>query len=108
MRTAREWGDPPLIWWGIKDRTSKHALLVKLAFRLYEASLCSCGHSMFLAHGPEGVGEYEARTVTCHACKAKEREKRSEQPGLKLWAEDLHDESRDDDELDDEGGDDDG
>ena len=57
---------------------------------------------MFLAHGAEGVGEYEARSVTCHACKAKEREKPSDTPGLKLWAEDLHDNPRDDDQDNDE------
>lgn len=84
-------------------------LLVKLALHMYEASLCVCGHSAFLAHGPEGAGEYETHAVTCHACKAREREKQSDTPGLKFYTTDLHDEPRDDDDdLDDEGGDDDG
>jgi hypothetical protein len=97
-----------LIWWGIKDRTTKPVLLVKLALRLYEQSLCQCGHSSFLAHGPEGVGEYEARTITCHACKAREREKPTDAPGVKVYTEDLHDEPHDDEVDDEEGGDDDG
>jgi hypothetical protein len=92
-----------LIFWGIKDRTSRSALLVKLALHYYESSLCQCGHSSFLAHGPEGVGEYEVHTVTCHACKAREREKQSDVPGLKYYTADLHDEPRDLDEaLDDD------
>ncbi len=70
---------------------------MKLALRYYEQSLCQCGHSSYLAHGPEGVGEYETHTVTCHACKAKEREKQSDAPGLKYYTEDLHDHPRDDD-----------
>jgi hypothetical protein len=84
-------------------------MVVKLALHLYEQSICQCGHSSLLAHGPEGVGEYETRTVTCHSCKAKEREKRSEDPGVKLFTIDLHDDPRDDTEPDDEeGGDEDG
>ena len=102
MRTAREWGDPPLMSWGIKDRHSKPALLVKLALRYYEQSLCSCGHSSFLAHGPEGVGEYETHTITCHSCKAKERAKQTDEPGVKLFTVDLHDEPRDDEPDDDQ------
>jgi hypothetical protein len=79
-----------------------------LALHLYEQSLCSCGHSSLLAHGPEGVGEYEAHTVTCHSCKAREREKTTDAPGVKYYTVDLHDEPRDDDPDDEEDGDDDG
>lgn len=81
---------------------------MKLALRYYEASLCSCGHSMFLAHGPEGHDEYEVRTTTCHACRAKEKEKQPDTPGLKMWAEDLHDTPHDEPAPDDEDGDEDG
>jgi hypothetical protein len=79
------------MWWGDHSRTSKKARKVKLALHMYEASMCSCGHSGLLAHGHEGVGEYEAKTVTCHACAAKERAKKSDTPGLKTYADDLHD-----------------
>lgn len=80
-------------------------LTVALALHLYERSLCQCGHSMLLAHGAEGVGEYEAQTVTCHACKAIARADRSDAPGLKLFTRDLHDDPRDDelDDLDEDG-----
>ena len=80
-----------MMWWGNMSRTSKRVRKVKLALRMYEDSLCACGHSALLAHGAEGVGEYDAKTVTCHACAAKERAKKTETPGQKVYAEDLHD-----------------
>lgn len=73
----------------MKSRLSKPVLLVKLALHLYERSLCSCGHSAFLAHGYEGVGEYDADTVNCHACGAIARVKLNG-PGQKAYALDLH------------------
>lgn len=72
---------------------------MKLALRMYEDSLCSCGHSSFLAHGPEGHDEYEADSVKCHACaegeRARERDS-SPAPGTKMFVKDLHDDPRDD------------
>jgi hypothetical protein len=93
------------MWWGELSRTSKKVRKVKLALHMYEASLCSCGHSGLLSHGYEGAGEYEAKTVTCHACAAKERAKKTDTPGLKTYAEDLHDtpyDADEDGETDDE------
>lgn len=73
-------------------------LVVKRALRIYEDSLCSCGHSSLLSHGAEGVGEYEEGTITCHACKAMESVKGDGKPGQKRFARDLHDDPPDDDE----------
>lgn len=87
-----------MVSWGIRSRTALVVLMVKLALRMLEDSLCGCGHSALLAHGDEGYGEYETATVTCHACKVAEREKGERQPGVKLITRDLHDDPRDDDE----------
>lgn len=88
------------MFWGIKSRTSPAALQIKLALRIFEDSLCSCGHSSLLSHGREGVGEYEIQTVRCHACaeaeKAAERDS-DKVPGMKTFVRDLHDDPRDPD-----------
>jgi hypothetical protein len=81
---------------------------VKLAFSLYERSICSCGHSALLSHGFEGHDEYRTETVTCHACAEIAREKADLSPGQRRYAVDLHDDPHDDDLIDDEeAGDDD-
>jgi hypothetical protein len=74
---------------------------------MFEDSLCRCGHSAFIAHGENGVGEYDAKPTTCHACKEAERASRDDDrsPGRVVSVRALHDdERRDDDELPDHSG----
>jgi uncharacterized Zn finger protein len=84
---------------------------MKLALHLFEQSLCRCGHSSFLAHGREGVGEFDTQTVTCHACGETARQTDELKPGQIRYTVDRHDDPRsEDEELPEptEGGDDDG
>lgn len=77
--------------------------MVKRALRIYEDSLCSCGHSSLLSHGNEGVGEYEEDSVTCHACKAVESVKADGKPGQKRFTRDLHDDPPEPEPTEDDG-----
>lgn len=90
---------PLLIHFGIRKRLHKRAILLGLALRMYEDSLCSgCGHSSLLAYGAEGVGEYKRATIVCAGCEEREREKEKEPlPGVKTFVVDLHDHPRDED-----------
>ena len=107
MKCAREWGDPPLINWGLRSRRNWAALMMKLALRMLEDSMCGgCGHSSFLAHGYEGYGEYRAETVTCHACKALEKATGDREPGQRRYAHDMHEDPPETDDPDDEPTDD--
>lgn len=66
--------------------------------KMYEDSLCRCGHSSLLAHGPAGIGEYDTMAVTCHACKAGAVKDKDSGPGVLTMVRDLHDAPRDPDE----------
>lgn len=80
---------------------------MKLAFSIYERSICSCGHSALLSYGLEGHDEYRTEVVTCHACKETARAKGDLEPGQRRIVIDRHDDPPEDDD-DEEGGDDDG
>jgi hypothetical protein len=90
---------PLLVHFGIRKRLHKRAILLGLALRMYEDSLCSgCGHSSLLAYGGEGVGEYKRHTIVCAGCEEREREKDKDPlPGVKTYVIDLHDHPRNDD-----------
>jgi CDGSH-type Zn-finger protein len=75
--------------------------MVKLALRKYEDSLCRCGHSSYLAHGDQGLGEYERTTFTCHACKeaaSKSEDQEDDKPWRVAMIRDLHDDPKSPDE----------
>lgn len=66
--------------------------MVKIALRMYEDSLCRCGHSVLLTQAPDALLAYRAKTVTCPACASGERErKRADDPGQMVYVEDLRD-----------------
>ena len=54
------------------------ALMVKAALRMYEDSLCACGHSMMLTQADDARIAYQATTVTCPACELREKERETE------------------------------
>lgn len=76
--------------WGHKSRTSKVALTVKLALRMYEDGLCRCGHSIRLTQADDAALAYRPKTITCRACLVAERERESG-PGKITYVEDLRD-----------------
>lgn len=64
--------------------------MVKLALRIYEDSLCRCGHSMLLTQASDAKIAYRAKTVTCQACAAGERGREKDPaPGDITYVEDL-------------------
>ena len=54
------------------------ALMVKAALRMYEDSLCACGHSMMLTQAEDARVAYQVTTVTCPACELREKERENE------------------------------
>lgn len=66
--------------------------MVKLALQMYEDSLCRCGHSRLLTRLPDASIAYRAKTETCPACAAGERERNTEKgAGKSTYVEDLRD-----------------
>lgn len=88
---------PLLIHFGIRKRLHRRAIVMALALRIYEDTLCAgCGHSSLLAYGDGADGEYERKSVVCRACEQREREKAGDPPpGVKTYVVDLHDHPRD-------------
>lgn len=66
--------------------------MVKRALRIYEDSLCRCGHSAFLTQADDARMAYRAKTSTCFACAAGERgREKKPSPGQITYVEDLRD-----------------
>jgi hypothetical protein len=66
--------------------------MVKHALRMYEDSLCRCGHSLKLTQKPDAHIAYRATTIDCPACAKGESERERERgPGKITYVEDLRD-----------------
>lgn len=66
--------------------------MVKMALRIYEDSLCRCGHSMMLTQAADAKIAYRPETVTCQACAAGERGRDKDPgPGDITFVKDLRD-----------------
>lgn len=66
--------------------------MVKLALRMYEDSVCRCGHSRFLTQRHDAAIAYRAVTETCVGCATGERERSTEKGAGKItYVQDLRD-----------------
>jgi hypothetical protein len=96
MRAALRAGLPILIMFpGVKNRRnrlSRKAVLCALALQKYEDSLCrGCGQSSLLSFEDYAEGEYERRTVFCHACYVLDADNSKPGKGERVYVQDLHD-----------------
>lgn len=66
--------------------------MVKAALRIFEDSLCRCGHSMILARKGDADLAYRGATWTCPACAAAERARpKDPDAGQHVYVEDVRD-----------------
>lgn len=80
---------PLLRPWGIKLKDPL-TVVMALALEMYEASLCSCGHSGFLTYDRhENTPYFRLESVVCVACEPREAAQRAQKddpwPGTKTF-----------------------
>jgi hypothetical protein len=66
--------------------------MVKVALRMFEDSLCRCGHSMFLTQAEDAGLAYRAKTIICPACAEAEKARTKDpEAGQHTYIEDVRD-----------------
>lgn len=68
METADRFTRPPSHWLGnVTGEWSGKDFPLTLAFTIYKARLCDCGHDRMICRHPDNDGWFKAKTSTCHA-----------------------------------------